>query len=111
MRSTPCPATMRRTVNVLVAPRPLIWMTVPVKRCGRSFLPSTILYITSTSSPTTNGASLVSSLLRLDCSAAVISGWIIGAFLRRRGPMNAGNGGGDLRSLREGGLRENGSPL
>jgi len=51
MRSTPSPATMRRTVNISLRPWPLRAMTVPVKTWMRSLSPSTILQWTSTISP------------------------------------------------------------
>ena len=43
IRSTPTPLEILRTVNVLVAPSPLIWITSPRKDWIRSLLPSIIL--------------------------------------------------------------------
>ena len=54
LRSTPSPATIRRTVNISRAPLPLRAITVPLKIWVRSLSPSRILVCTSTVSPISN---------------------------------------------------------
>ena len=58
---------LRRIVNILVLPEPLIWITTPRKLCTRSLLPSTILYDTVIVSPALNWGTSASPFVH-NCS-------------------------------------------
>jgi hypothetical protein len=81
-RSTPSPATIRRTVNISRLPEPLRAMTTPLKIWIRSFSPSRIRVCTSTVSPIANVAT---SGLRLEASTWARIFWLMAGSLSLEG--------------------------